>query len=488
MKLFAPLTAPTALALVLLAGCTVGPDYKGPPERKAPEAFSALTGPDVDKAAAKQVPTFGEPADLAQWWKGFTDPVLDSLIERAIAGNLDLKIAEARVREARALRGIEAAGAYPTIDAMGGVSRQRESENLNRGFPAEQDSSNLFQAGLDASWEIDVFGGVRRAVQAADADLAAAEESRRDALVTLVAEVARNYTELRGYQSRIELNENTVNAQGETVGLTESLSKAGISSELQVQQATAQLNSREAQLPPLHVGQRAAAYRLAVLLGQEPGSLLAELAERKSIPAPPQTIPLGLASDLLRRRPDIRRAERGIAAASARVGVATSDLFPKFSLTGSFGLQSEEADTFFNMNSRYWSIAPSVRWNVFDAKRIRNRINAATAREEAAVSEYEKTVISALEDVENSLTEFVQEQARWRALSAAASASARALELATDRYKSGIGDFLDVLETQRALYDLQDQIVQSELGLSRSLISLYKALGGGWEAPAAAKQ
>ena len=255
-----------------------------------------------------------------------------------------------------------------------------------------------------------------------------------------------------------------------------------------MQQATAQLNSREAQLPPLHVGQRAAAYRLAVLLGQEPGSLLAELAERKSIPAPPQTIPLGLASDLLRRRPDIRRAERGIAAASARVGVATSDLFPKFSLTGSFGLQSEEADTFFNMNSRYWSIAPSVRWNVFDAKRIRNRINAATAREEAAVSEYEKTVISALEDVENSLTEFVQEQARWRALSAAATASARALELATDRYKSGIGDFLDVLETQRALYDLQDQIVQSELGLSRSLISLYKALGGGWEAPAAAKQ
>jgi NodT family efflux transporter outer membrane factor (OMF) lipoprotein len=477
----------SAAMLVTLAGCTVGPDYKGPPKTAAPKTFASLEGADVQKAAPAMKPVATETApDLAKWWNAFGDPVLDSLIERAVAGNHDLKIAAARVREARAQRGIEASAAYPTVNADGSVSRSRVSENTGNGFPAPTDPRNLFQAGLDASWEIDVFGGVRRAVEAADADLASTEEAGRETLVTLVAEVARNYADLRGFQQRVELNGRIVQAQGETLELTKSLNRAGISSELQVEQASAQLASREALLPPLRVGERAAAYRLAVLLGQEPGALISELAAQKTIPVPPKEIPLGLPSDLLRRRPDIRRAERGIASASARVGVATSDLFPKFSITGSFGLQSGEAESFVDMNSRYWSIGPAVRWNVFDAKRVRNRINAADAREEAAVATYERTVLTAMEDVENGLTQFIQEQARHRSLQSASDASGRALQLATDRYKSGIGDFLNVLETQRALYDLQDQLVQSELGVSRSLIAVYKALGGGWDAPAAA--
>ena len=476
------------MILAALAGCAaVGPDYKGAPEHKAPGSFTALTGADVDKAAPGIRPK-GDSAlaqsALATWWKQFNDPALDSLIERAIVGNHDLKIAAARVREARALRGIEEAGLYPTVNAKGDASRQRVSDNVKRGFVQPSDSTSLFEAGIDASWEIDVFGGVRRSIEAAAADLDAAEELRRDTLVSLAAEVARNYTELRGAQQQIDLNARIVQAQKETVDLTQSLSRAGISSELQVAQSSAQLASREAILPLLYVSQRAASNRLAVLLGQDPGSLLEELGASKPVPTPPQEIPVGLPSELLRRRPDIRRAERNLAAASARIGVATSDLFPKFSITGSFGLQSNQPDTFFDMNSRYWNIGPAVRWSVFDGKRIRNRINAANAREEAQVAEYEKTVIRALEDVENSLTQFIQEQARRRSLSAAADASQRALNLATDRYKSGIGDFLNVLESQRALYDLQEQLVQSDTAVTRSLIAVYKALGGGWEPPA----
>jgi len=303
-----------------------------------------------------------------------------------------------------------------------------------------------------------------------------------------VAEVARNYAELRGFQQRIDLNQQTIKAQRDTLDLTQSLSRAGISSDLQVQQSASDLASRESQLPPLLTGARQSAHRLGVLLGQQPGALLEELANEPdggtragTIPRPPAEVPIGLPSDLLRRRPDIRRAERNIAAATARIGVATSDLFPKFSITGGFGLQSQNADTFFNMDSRTWYIGPSVRWNVFDAKRIRYQIKAANAREEQAVAEYERGVLTAMEDVENALTSFIQEQARRRSLGSAVDFSKRALDLATDRYKSGIGDFRNVLDAQRVLYELQDLLVQSEIGVTRSLISVYKALGGGWE-------
>lgn len=478
-------TTPAALlaASVLVAGCTVGPDRKTPPSPVKADSFASLAGADVDVAAPELRPVATAPATMAAWWTVFRDPVLDSLVARAVAGNQDLRIAAARVREARALRGIEAAARLPTLDANGGATRRRESETTGRGFPAPSDPQNLFEVGLDASWEIDVFGGVRRAVEAADATLAAAEEARRDTLVTLAAEVARNYVELRGFQQRIDLNGRTVQAQLETLELTKSLSLAGISSQLQVEQAAAQLASRQSQRPPLRVGERAAAYRLGVLLGQEPGSLLAELSPTAAIPSPPAELPVGLPSDLLRRRPDIRRAEQDIAAATARIGVATADLFPRFSLTGSFGFQSGELDALPDMNSRFWSIGPAVRWNLFDAGRVRNRIEAANAREEQALASYERTVLTAFEEVENGLTQFIQEQARRRALGEGAEASSRALQLATDRYRSGIGDFLDVLETQRALYDLKDQHVQSEIGVTRSLIAVYKALGGGWETP-----
>ncbi|MBL9000601.1 MAG: efflux transporter outer membrane subunit [Phycisphaerae bacterium] len=476
-----------AMLLMLCAGlpaCTVGPDYKQPVSPAAAGQFASLNGEDVKAAAAPISPGDTDPlapGALRSWWGAFGDPTLNALVERAVEGNPDLKIATARVREARALRGIEVSNLYPRVNANGVYERGRSSANQGEGNPEAGSTTNFFDAGLDASWEIDVFGGIRRSVEAADAELAAVEEGRLAVFVSLVAEVARNYVELRSFQRRVEVNQSAIRAQRETLELTESLAKAGISSELEVEQSKAQLAARESQLPPLVTGVRASNYRLSVLLGEEPGSLLGELAATAAIPSPPQQVPVGLPSELLRRRPDIRRAEREIAAATARVGVATSDLFPKFSLTGSFGYRSDDADTWFESGSRAWSFGPAVRWSVFNAGQVRNQIRAASAREEATVAAYELTVLTALEEVENSLTVFIQEQARRRSLAAAETASKRALDLATERFTSGIGDFLNVLDAQRALYELQDQLVTSETDVTRSLIALYKALGGGWE-------
>lgn len=471
-------------AVMGLSGCAVGPDYEAP-TGAAPADFSSLQDPA--QGAAPTVPTAtalvaGE-ADFAVWWRVFNDPIMDRLIERAVQSNVDLRAATARVREARALRGLESSGLYPEVSANGAATRSRASDNLGPGSFAPSGETSFFDVGLDATWEIDVFGGVRRAVQAADADLAMAVEDRRDILVTVVAEVARNYTELRGLQRRVSLAEHTIHAQQETLDLTNARFRAGLSADLEVAQSQAQLATRQSQLPLLRAALRQAAHRLDVLLGQQPGTVLTELTAEGVIPAPPSRVPVGLPSDLLRRRPDVRRAERGIAGATARVGVATSDLFPKVSLTGSFGFQSAQTGELFDYSSRAWSFGPTVRWNIFNAGRVRSSIAAANAREEQALAAYDQTVLLSFEEVENALTGFIQEQERREALQAAVDANRRAVALSTDRYRSGVGDFLNVLESQREAYFSEDQLVQSEADVTRSLIALYKALGGGWGAP-----
>jgi len=488
-----PRPAPLAAMLLLaLAGCTVGPDH-ATPSTAAPDAFGSLDNAATLAAGAPVTPTADPlaPGALAAWWTLFGDPSLDALVARAVRSNLDLRVAAARVREARALRGQARADSFPTVDATGGVTRRRDSDNTrfgpgsfsggDGGGAGADDSYSLFQAGLDASWEIDVFGAVRRGVEAADAELASTIEDRRAILVTVVSEVARNYVELRGFQQRILLSERTIAAQQGTVDLTTSRFEAGLSADLEVAQSQGELATRQSELPTLRIGLQQAAHRLGVLLGQDPGALARELETSGSIPRSPAAVPVGLPSDLLRRRPDIRRAERDIAAASARIGVATADLFPRFSLTGAFGFQSEEIGNLFEGNSRAWSVGPAVRWNIFDAGRIRNRIQAADAREEQALASYELTVLTSFEEVENALTGFVQEQARRRALQAAVDANRRAVDLSSDRYRGGVGDFLNVLQSQRGLYDVEDRLVQSEAAVTRSLIALYKALGGGWD-------
>jgi outer membrane protein, multidrug efflux system len=465
--------------LLALAGCTVGPSYVAP-TIKTPEQFGSMTG-QIEQASPIAVPQASPPdaAMLATWWTVFKDPALDSLIARGVSGNLDLKTAAARLRESRALRGVAGSDQFPKVDAKASANRRRNSERLDSAFSDGGGERTAFEYGLDASWELDVFGGIRRGVEAADADLMAAQEDERSVLVSLVAEIARSYVEFRGQQQQIALTESTIKSQTESLELTRSRFKAGLSADLDVAQAEAQLATRQSQLPPFRATMRQAAHRLSVLLGLPPGAVYDELLSSAAIPTVPSTVPVGLPAELVRRRPDIRRAERRLAAATARIGVATADLYPKFSISGSFAFDAGDVGK-LDMNSRAWSIGPAMRWNLFDGKRIRNNIKAADARTEQALLGYEQSVLTALEEAENGLTNFIQEQARRRALQEAVVANERAVQLATDRYRSGVGDFFDVLDNQRQLFATQQQLVQSETSVTQSLIVIYKALGGGW--------
>jgi NodT family efflux transporter outer membrane factor (OMF) lipoprotein len=416
------------------------------------------------------------------WWKTFGDPELDSLIERASRSNLTVRAAEARLLEARAARGVVSGGLWPTLDTSASYNRERISKTgfppLPGGVPNE---FNLYQTGFDASWELDVFGGTRRAVEAANAEIAAAEYGRRDGLVSLLGEVARNFVEARGFQRRLAVARENIIAQSNVVSLTQNRFQTGLSSDLDVQQAAALLASTESGIPTLETALAQSVHHLSVLLGQSPGALVDELSPTNKIPPPPPVVPVGLPADLLRRRPDIQRAERELAAASARIGVAVSDLFPKFSLTGTAGLQSVSAGDWFTAGSRFWTAGPTVQWRIFDAGRIRANIRMQNAREQQALAAYEQTVLNAMEDAENALTAYAKEQIRHQSLTRAATANRQALEIANQLYQNGLADFLRVLDSQRSLYQAEDALIQSEAAVSLNLVSLYKALGGGWE-------
>lgn len=454
---------------LVLAGCMVGPDYTKPAPR-VPAQFSELPG---DSKVA------GEHPDFAGWWQTFQDPVLNALVDRAVQSNTDLKIAQARVREARALRTLVTAEEYPAVDASGAYTRIRSSENASNFSSSPW--KDLFQLGLDASWEVDIFGGTRRSVEAATADLEASQENLRDVVVSLLAEVAVNYLDLRGNQRRITIARDNIEVQRQTLVLTRAKFQAGLSSELEIAQAEAQLSSTESRVPQFESASRRAIHRLGVLLGMEPGALLDELSVAVELPVTPPEIPIGLPSDLLRRRPDVRRAERQLAAATARIGIATADLFPRFILTGSAGWQSYNASDLISPHSQAFSFGPSIRWPIFDAGRIRANIQVQNARQEQALVQYEKTVLTSLEDVENSLVSYSREQVTRGYLSQAVDANQRAVEIANELYTQGLVDFLNVLVTQRNLFQLQEQLSLSEQAVCTNLVALYKSLGGGWE-------
>jgi outer membrane protein, multidrug efflux system len=469
----------TAGLFLVTAGCSVGPNYKRP-EVKVPATWNEAQQDGIGTRAA----------ELTRWWTAFNDPLLNSLVERGVRSNLDLRLAEARIREARAVRAVTASGAWPTVDVSGSYTRNRASENAV-GSPAQGAvavpgagadlDQNLYRTGFDASWEIDVFGGVRRSVEAADATIEATVEDRRNTLVTLLGDVAKNYIDLRGFQHRIAVARANLKAQQETLELNKVRFEAGLASDLDVAQAEGQVNITAAQIPALESALKQAAHRLDVLLGLEPGALWTELSSETAIPALPPEVLVGLPSELLRRRPDIRRAERQLAAATAQVGAAIADLFPRFSLTGAAGLQSISAGDWFTSGSRFWSIGPTVRWPIFDAGRIRANIEVRNAQQEQALRQYEKAILTALEDVENSLVNYSREQARHRALTDAVAANRRAVTMANDLYTNGLVSFLNVLETQRSLYASENDLAQSEAAMASNLVSLYKALGGGWE-------
>lgn len=465
--------------LIAAAGCTVGPDYS-PPADPAVESW-----PDALEAGLT-----ADAADLREWWRVFQDPLLDSLVERALAGSLDLREAAARVREARALRGVTAADRFPTLDAAGSASYDRASENTfggPGGFPGEE--TDFYEVGFDASWELDVFGGVRRSVEAADADIEAAIESARDARVVLLAEVARAYVEYRSAAARLAIAHRNVAIQQDTLELSRDRLEAGIATQLDTDQALAQLETTRSQIPLLTTAWKRASYRLDVLLGLPPGSLSEELGTDVDVPQVPDTLAVGAPAELLRRRPDIRRAERSVAAATARIGAARADLYPSFTLNGSFGLASEDFNNLFEGDSTTWSIGPlAVRWPIFQGGRLRNAVRVQEARQEQALIAYERTVLEAYEEVAGALVEYARVRERRVYLARAVEADRRAVDLANDLWSRGLTDFFNVLDTQRALFELEDQLAQTEAAEATSLIALYKALGGGWEPPPPVQQ
>jgi outer membrane protein, multidrug efflux system len=456
-------------AALITGGCfTVGPDYKRPELPESGSWNSEMTG----GLEAKTLAT----GSLARWWAGLRDPMLTSLVGRAAAGNHDLKEARAKVREARARRGIAGAGQFPGLDATGSGTRSRGSEKTGGG-----ETRDLYSTGFDASWELDIFGGVRRSVEAAEADLQAENEGLRDVLVSLISEVALNYVEVRTYQARLKVAEENLKAQQEICQLTQARYQAGLTDELAVHQARYNMENTLSQIPNLRTGMEGSKNRLAVLLGIRPGDVHRELAVAGPVPVAPLSMAVGVPADAMRRRPDVRWAERELAAQTARIGVATSDLYPKFTLSGSIGLDALSVGDLFSSGSRTFGFGPRITWSIFDAGAIRGNIEVQSALQEQALIRYESTVLKALEEVENALVAYAGEQRRRNALKEATGAARHAADLANDKYMAGLIDFSDVLDAHRSLLSFQDQLAQSDGAVTSNLITIYKALGGGWE-------
>lgn len=463
------------LLAATLGGCAVGPDYREP-KLKVPEKW-AETSADGRAAALP-----------AEWWKTFGDPVLNRLIKEAVASNLDLMQAGQRILDARAQRTVAIAAGLPSLDAHSNLSRRRNALGTGNiggatgigGFGIGNQLIDIFQSGFDAQWELDLFGGIRRSIEAAEATIQAEEENRRDVLVSLLGEVARNYIEVRANQRQMAITLDNLKAQEDTLGLTRAREQAGLASTLEVAQQEAQAQATRSQLPVFETAMKQAIHALGVLLGKEPGALLYLLNDEGKVPAAAARVVADLPSELLRRRPDIRRAERQLAAATAQIGVATADLYPKVNLSAFLGLQNIRISDFTPVG-KSWSMASSVSLPIFNWGRIRANIDSQEARHEQSFLAYQSAVLNAFKEVEDALVAYAKEQERMASLARSVEASKLAVSLAEELYRRGLTAFLDVLETQRALYQAESNLVASEAQVSTDLVALYKALGGGWE-------
>ncbi len=466
--------------LALIAGCApVGPNYlrKDP---AVPDRFGSI----------EQGITTGDPVGrdlLGSWWKILQDPILDSLMARALQGNQDLLIAKSRLRQARALSLVAASRRYPDGGFSGSYDRVRRSEQPFFGQTSSGSASrspnredDLYLVGFDASWEIDIFGGVRREIEASVADLGAVEESLRDTLVTLQGEVARNYIDYRGFQLRLEIARKAVQIRQESLEITGARVRAGVVSELDLTRARGELSTAEARVPFLEESLLTLLHRIGVLLGMHPMSLADELRGPAGLPRIPENLPAGLPSDLLRRRPDIRKAEREVAAATARIGVSTAELFPRFSLTGSFSYQANQFDRVFRDSSNLWSIGPRFNWAILNFKRILANLELTREVRQEALIRYERSVLTSLEEVENSLIRLSREKDRIAFLTESVASNDLAVELANERYLAGLQSYLAVIDALDARYTAQDELAQSMQNQAVGFVALYKSLGGGW--------
>jgi NodT family efflux transporter outer membrane factor (OMF) lipoprotein len=461
------------VGLFALSACTVGPDYEEP---ELPDV------PDEWHTAATDGVLEGD-APIQTWWTVFDDPTLASLIDRAGSSNLSLREAVWRVEESRALRGVAAGERLPQVGLDGSATRAEPSDNgpLGELAPDGLDAADLYDLGVGASWELDVWGRIRRQVEAADARVEASVEDYRDVLVTLYAEVATNYVDVRSLQLRLRLAHDNVDGQKNTLRLTQDRFDAGLVSALDVAQAESNLANTQSLIPQLEERLTVALNRLAVLLAANPGALDEELAGDVPIPVEPEGVTTRLPADLLRQRPDIRSAERRLASQTARIGVATAELYPQFSLTGFLGLQAADAGDLFSSSSVNWSIGLPVRWNLFAGGAIRSQIDAEKARTEQLLVNYERAVLLALEEVEDALVSYDKEIVRREHLVNSVDATQRSLDLVLTQYRAGLADFQNVLDTERSLLQRQDDLATSEGVVIKNLIDLYRALGGGWD-------
>ena len=469
-----------AAALPVLAGCTkLGPDFERPEAWWKPVSWFT-TAPVTPPAPRASIPV-AEPFDPA-WWKVLNDPVLNAMQEQLATANLDLRTADFRLAQARAQLGVTEAAMGPNVNANASYARARASQRGTVGRVARSfEPYDLFQYGLDLSWEIDLWGRVARLVEAGEAQLAAVEEAKRDLLVSSSAELARSYIALRGVQRKVAITRQNLQIARQNQALTRDRAAGGLTTDLDVANASSQVASVEAQLPGLEEQQARLSNAVAYLLGEQPGARLAALAVPRAAPVVPPRVPVGVPGDLARRRPDIRQAEANLHAATAGIGVARADFFPRVTLNGFGAIQGLNVSNLRDSAALAYSFGPSISLPIFEGGRLRRTLELREAQQQEAAIAYQRTVLVALHEVDNALTAYGTEQRRRDRLAQAVAESRRALGLARMRYEQGVADFLQVLTAQRALLAAEQDLADSTTNVSLNLVQLYRALGGGWD-------
>lgn len=478
-----------------VAACSVGPRYETP-QVSTPGSFQGVPAQHSDAAlpGPLSVP-LATAADLSRWWTQFHDATLDGLVQRALAANLSLQAAALRVRQAREQEIIAGASYYPSVGLNGSAVRlHANSSPLGSGGSGQSGGPpdgnppvalNVYTLGFDAIWEADLFGGTRHGVEAARANTAEASWELADGQVSLTAEVATGYLSLRAAQARLAILRDSIGRQEQLLVMVEARARTGFVTQLDVNQQRAQLAGTRAALPPLQAQAAAQIHALSVLLAQEPGALAQELTQEAPLPTVPTTLPVGLPADLLRRRPDVRQAERHLAAATAEIGVAVANLFPRLNLVALPVMVSPTAGQIFNGSSFSYVGAGMISWPVFEGSKLRANVRATKEQRDEAYLAYQQAVLVALQDVEDALTRYSTEQRRLLALQESQAAAASSLHIAEEQYRAGIVPFINVLTASATLLSTQDQVAQSQQALAQNLVSLYKALGGGWTADGA---
>ena len=486
------------VATTALGGCTVGPDFHRPGWASPASWFQ---GPKESVRPPPSIPV-AQPIN-ADWWTLFGDPELTVLERRVAAENLDVKVAGVRLTESRAQLNVARASLLPTLQGNGSYVRQQASNNgIFAVIPSAVGATgasgapgfstggvsggglkpfDLFQGGFDASWEVDLWGGVQRSVESSTAASEAANEATRSALLSSLAEVARDYIQLRGVQAQLQIARDNVRTAQQSLNLTQQRAAGGVTTDLDVANASAQLRTTLSQIPTLEQEEAQLINALSLLLGQPPNALRAELQVVKPVPPVPPRVPVGLPSELARRRPDIRQAEAQLHASTADIGVAQANFYPSINLTGSFGLQALQFHKVFDINSKQYAVGPGLTIPIFQGGQLRSTLQLREAQAQEAAVNFQRTVLQAWHDVDNALTAYQAEQTRRDELVRAVSDNQRALTLAQSRYQQGVTDFLTVLDSERSLLSAQLQLAESTTTVSSNLVALYKALGGGWE-------